>query len=68
MSKGSGHTSVRQGKKVLVFLSSGEPPIIAKFKEHKDSRILFYDHEPIRTRLIRTLSIYKPRETNAPAA
>lgn len=32
---------------------------VAKFKEHKGANVEFYDHETLRTGLIRTLSIYK---------
>ena len=53
-----GHTSVQQGKKVMVHLKNGEK-IVAKFKEKKGEKIIFYDYETIGTNIIRTISIYK---------
>lgn len=55
---GVGHYSVKQGKRVLVLMKDGHH-FVAKFKEHKGANVEFYDHETLRTGLIRTLSIYK---------
>lgn len=57
MSK-AGHLSVRQGKRVKVHLENGDT-LIAKFKERKGRYVLFFDHNPIRTSEITTLTIYK---------
>jgi len=54
----TGHLSVRRGKRVKVFLRNGEP-LIAKFKQKTDKLVLFFDHEPIPTVNIRTLTIFK---------
>lgn len=58
MSRASGHMSVRRGKRVRVFLKSGES-VDAKFKEKTDKRVEFFDHKPIATGLVKTLTILK---------
>lgn len=59
----TGHLSVRQGKRVLVLMADGRH-FVAKFKEHKDKSVEFYDHKPASTKDIRTLSIYKEEKSN----
>lgn len=54
----TGHLSVQQGKRVLVLMRDGNH-ILAKFKQRKGRFIEFFDHESIRSNLIRTLSLYK---------
>lgn len=61
---GCGHTSVQRGKRVLVVMVGGDH-IVAKFKEHRDRWIHFYDREKISTKAIRTLSLYRPTERSA---
>lgn len=50
--------SVQQGKRVLVVMRNGEH-FVAKFKSSTDRLVEFFDHERMRTRDIRTLSIYQ---------
>lgn len=54
----TGHLSVQQGKRVKVHLRDGSN-FVAKFKERSDRVIEFYDHAPINTIKVRTLSISK---------
>lgn len=61
---GCGHTSVQRGKRVLVVMVDGVH-IVAKFKEHRDRWIFFYDRPKISTKSIRTLSLYRPTERYA---
>lgn len=50
--------AVRQGKRVIVHLRDGTK-VVAKFKERRDRELLFYDHDPIPTEHVRTISIYR---------
>lgn len=53
-----GHTSVRQGKRVLVHLKDGTKKV-GKFYEDKSKIVKFYDIDPIKKSELRTLTIYK---------
>lgn len=54
----TGHMSVRQGKMVFVLAKDGNH-FKARFKEHTDKTVRFYDHTDVRTSDIRTISIFK---------
>lgn len=56
----TGHLSVRQGKRVLVLARDGRH-FIAKFKARKARTVEFYDHDPVATVDVRTLSLYKDK-------
>ena len=58
MKGGAGHTSVRQGKRVIVLLRSGEK-LIDVFMGKKSSYIELRDAGKIDRNLIRTIGIYK---------
>jgi len=58
----TGHLSVKQGKRVLVHMRSGAK-IVARFKQRRARSVEFYDHDPILSNAISTLSIY--RATNS---
>lgn len=55
-----GHTAVWRGKRVKVHLIKGEA-FVAKFKDktRRGQVMEFFDHEPVPTANIRTISIYK---------
>ena len=58
MTHGCGHLHVSRGKRVIVHLRDGSK-IEARFKEHRDRMLLFVDHPPVATKLVRTISIAK---------
>ena len=55
---GTGHKTVRSGKRVRVKLRDGGY-FYARFKENKGRYIEFWDHEPVRETLIKGLTIWK---------
>ena len=50
------HTSVRQGKQVIVFMHDGSH-FNAKFRQSTKKYVLFYDHPRVWKRHIRTVSL-----------
>lgn len=54
----SGHMSVQQGKRVVVWMRDGTK-FIAQFKEHKSRYIIFFDHRSVRKEAVSTLSLHK---------
>lgn len=62
------HTSTYKGKRVFVKLKDGTS-FVAKFKDSKSGRIMFFDHEDVRTSDMTSFNIFrhdrvKPGENN----
>lgn len=52
------HSSTYKGKRVFVILKDGSS-FIAKFKDAKAGRIMFFDHDDVRTSKMRAMTINK---------
>lgn len=55
---GTGHLTVRSGKRVRVKMRDGTW-FFARFKEKRTRKLEFFDHEPVDTKLIKGITIWK---------
>lgn len=53
-----GHFGVQQGKKVMLHFKDGSK-LVTKFKEKKGATVIMMDGQKVKTKLLRTISIYK---------
>ena len=56
------HTSTYKGKKVFVKLKDGTS-FVAKFKDSKSGRIMFFDHDDVATKEMTSFNIFKNKTT-----
>lgn len=52
------HTSTYKGKRVFVKLKNGDS-FVAKFKDSKSGRIMFFDHDDVKTRDMASFNIFR---------
>ena len=56
-----GHTTVRSGKRVIVYLQDGSR-LLRRFKERSSKYMSFFDGPDIPIKTVATITIYKPKQ------